>query len=123
MSIDYRLVGCTPPPACYQDVQCAIRWIHAHAEEYPIDPERIFLIGMSAGGHLVSLAATLGEGPFPKTGGWEKHSADIRGAISLSAPYELEKLSWGNLWKPTDGDPLEARRLASPITHVTAASK
>lgn len=25
MSIDYRLVGCTPAPACYQDLQCAIR--------------------------------------------------------------------------------------------------
>lgn len=23
MSIDYRLVGCTPVPACYQDLQCA----------------------------------------------------------------------------------------------------
>src|SRR5262245_10757983 len=34
MSIDYRLVGCTPPPACYQDVQCAIRWLHAHADQY-----------------------------------------------------------------------------------------
>lgn len=25
MSIDDRLVGCSPPPACYQDLQCAIR--------------------------------------------------------------------------------------------------
>ncbi len=68
MSIDYRLVGCTPPPACYQDVLCAIRWVHAHADEYPIDRERIFLIGMSAGGHLVSLAATLGDGAVPAHG-------------------------------------------------------
>src|SRR5262245_48919490 len=98
MSIDYRLVGCSPPPACYQDVQCAIRWVHAHADRYPIDPDRIFLIGMSAGGHLVSLAATLGDGPFPRTGGWEKHPNTIRGAISLSGPYDLEKLSWGSLW-------------------------
>jgi len=123
MSIDYRLAGCTPPPACYQDVQCAIRWVHAHAGQYPINTERIFLIGMSAGGHLVSLAATLGDGPFARTGGWEKLSADIRGVISLSAPYELEKLSWGNLWKPATGDLLEARRLASPIRHVTTQTK
>ncbi len=123
MTIDYRLAGCTPPPACYQDLQCAIRWVHAHAAAYRIDPDRIFLIGMSAGGHLVSLAATLGESQFPKTGGWEKHSADVRGVISLSAPYELEKLSWGNLWKPAGGDPQEARRLASPIRHITAKTK
>lgn len=120
MSIDYRLVGCTPPPACYQDVQCAIRWVHAHKDKYPIDSERIFLIGMSAGAHLVSLAATLGDGPFPRTGGWDKQPNDIRGVISLSGPYDLEKLSWGTLWKPAAGEPMAARRLASPIRHVTA---
>jgi acetyl esterase/lipase len=120
MSIDYRLVGCSPPPACYQDVQCAIRWVHAHKDKYPIDADRVFLIGMSAGGHLVSLAATLGDGPFPRTGGWEKQPNTIRGVISLSGPYDLEKLSWGNLWMPAGGDPTTARRLASPIRHVAA---
>ena len=123
MTIDYRLVGCTPPPACYQDVQCAIRWVHAHAGEYPIDTERIFLIGMSAGGHLVSLAATLGDGPFPRTGGWEKASNDIRGVISLSGPYDLEKLSWGKLWTPNNPDPAAAQRQASPILHITDKTK
>jgi acetyl esterase/lipase len=123
MSIDYRLVGCSPPPACYQDVQCAIRWVHAHQDRYPIDAERIFLFGMSAGGHLVSLAATLGDGPYPRTGGHLKNSNAIRGVVSLSGPYDLEKLSWGNLWKPAIGDQLETRRLASPIRHVSAKTK
>lgn len=123
MTIDYRLVACTAPPACYQDLQCAIRWVHANADKYPIDTERIFLIGMSAGAHLVSLAATLGDGPFARTGGWEKASNEIRGVISLSGPYDLEDLSWGNLWKPAAGDPIEARRLASPIRHISAKTK
>jgi acetyl esterase/lipase len=123
MTIDYRLVACTAPPACYQDLQCAIRWVHANADKYPIDKDRIFLIGMSAGGHLVSLAATLGEGTFPKTGGWEKSSAEIRGVISLSGPYDLETLSWGNLWTPAAGNPLEARRAASPIRYVSDKTK
>src|SRR5262245_46520904 len=123
MTIDYRLVGCSAPPACYQDVQCAIRWLHANADKYPIDKEHIFLIGMSAGGHLVSLAATLGEGPFARTGGWEKSSNDIRGVISLSGPYDLEELSWANRWKPAAGDQPEARRLASPIRHVSAKTR
>ena len=56
MSVDYRLVGCTPAPAWYQDVQCAIRYVHAHADQYNIDTSRIFLIGQSAGEVLLELA-------------------------------------------------------------------
>ncbi|MGE0375395.1 MAG: alpha/beta hydrolase fold domain-containing protein [Planctomycetaceae bacterium] len=123
MSIDYRLVECTPVPACYQDLQCAIRFLHANAEQYHIDTERIFLIGQSAGGHMVSLAATLGDGPFPRTGGWEEASNDFRGVISVAANYELTTLSWGDIWTPPNQDPIEARKLASPVNHIRADMK
>ncbi len=118
MSIDYRLVGATPAPACYQDVQCAIRYVHAHAKELNVDPHHIFLMGQSAGGHMVSLAATLGDGPFKRTGGWENASNDFRAVISVAANYELTTLSWGNIWTPSNGDADEARKLASPVNHV-----
>lgn len=118
VSIDYRLVGCTPAPACYQDLQCAIRYLHANAAKHSLDTQRIFLIGQSAGGHMVSLAATLGDGPFPRTGGWEKASNDFRAVISVAANYELTELSWGNIWTPPGIDPIKARRLASPVNHV-----
>ncbi len=118
MSIDYRLVGATPVPACYQDFQCAIRWVHAHARQYNIDPDRVNLIGQSAGGHMVSLAATLGDGPYARTGGWEHASNEFVAAISVAGNYELTTLSWGNIWTPKDGDPIEGRKLASPVNHV-----
>lgn len=123
MSIDYRLVECTPVPACYQDVQCAIRFAHANASDYNIDTKRIFLIGQSAGGHMVSLAATIGDGTFPRTGGWKEASNDFRAAISVAANYELTTLSWGKIWTPAQGDPVEAQRLASPVNHVTKDMK
>jgi acetyl esterase len=119
MSIDYRLVGCSPAPACYQDFQCAIRYVHANAKKYNVDTSRVFLIGQSAGGHMVSLAATLGDGPFKRTGGWEDASNEVRAVISVAANYELNSLSWGNIWTPAQGDPVEARRLASPLSHVS----
>lgn len=123
MSIDYRLVGCTPAPACYQDLLCAVRWVQAHAEAYKIDRRRVFLIGQSAGGHLVSLAGTLGEGPFKKTGGWLDQPLEFRAVISVAAPYELVPLDWGQLWAPPGEDLEAARRLASPIHHVQAGIK
>jgi acetyl esterase/lipase len=130
MSIDYRLVGGSPAPAPYLDMLTAIRWLHAHAEDYRIDPERVYLIGQSAGGQMVSLFATAGEAGFPRTGGWEKARTDVRAVISVAATYELNSLSWGNLWTPVDsaqGKPVasieDARRHASPITHVKAGMK
>jgi acetyl esterase/lipase len=123
MSIDYRLVGGSPAPAPYVDLRCAIRWVHAHAGDYGIDPARVYLIGQSAGGHMVSLAGTLGDGPYPKAGGWENASSDVRAVISVAGPYELNTLSWGNLWTPITGNVEEARRVASPITHLSAATK
>ena len=42
MTIDYRLVGGSPAPAPYLDLLCAIRWVHAHADEYGIDSDNVY---------------------------------------------------------------------------------
>ena len=118
MSIDYRLVTCTPAPAPYQDMLCAIRWAHANAQKYNIDRDRIFLLGMSCGGHMASLHATLGEGKFAKTGGWDDYPSIVRAAICASGAYDLVRLDWGAGWVPP-GEPFpDAREYASPIRHV-----
>ena len=66
------------------DLLGAIRWMHAHAEELRVDPDRIYLIGQSVGGHMVSLFATAGEGGHPRVGGWEKARTDVRAVISVA---------------------------------------
>lgn len=38
--------------AAFQDAQRAIGYLRSHADEYSIDPQRIGVIGFSAGGHL-----------------------------------------------------------------------
>jgi acetyl esterase/lipase len=120
MTIDFRLVSGSPAPAPYQDVLTAVRWMHAHADEYRVDPDRIYLIGNSSGGHLVSLVATLGDGPFEKLGGWEDERSDVRAVISVSGAYDINALlSWGELWSAVEAD----RTLASPIRQVTSATR
>jgi pectinesterase len=57
-TINYRLAPTNRWPACYDDVLTAIRWVKHHAQDYKGDPNRIALIGYSAGGHLVTLAGT-----------------------------------------------------------------
>jgi acetyl esterase/lipase len=61
-SINYRLAPAHRWPACFDDVQTAIRWVKAHAREFKGDPNRIAIFGHSAGGHLAALAGVLGEG-------------------------------------------------------------
>jgi acetyl esterase/lipase len=56
-TIEYRLSGEAPFPAALQDVRCAIRWMRANAGKLGVDPNKIALVGGSAGGHLVMLAA------------------------------------------------------------------
>lgn len=48
-------------PKPYHDVRRAIQWVRAHAEEFNIDPNRVGVIGFSAGGHLAGSAATMWE--------------------------------------------------------------
>jgi alpha-L-fucosidase 2 len=63
-TIDYRLAPKYTYPAPMEDVQDAIRWVKKHAKEYRVDPNRIVLMGESAGGHLVALVAAR---PTPDT--------------------------------------------------------
>jgi len=53
-SIDYRLSPAHQFPAATDDVEEAIRWVRSNAARYKVDPDRIALVGESAGGHLVS---------------------------------------------------------------------
>jgi len=47
------------------DVQRAIRLVRGRAQEWGIDPERVGVMGFSAGGHLAALAATNAGSPMP----------------------------------------------------------
>lgn len=54
------------------DARRAIRWVRAHAADYGVDPHRIGMMGFSAGGELVSMAA---DNPEPARG-WKLDAID-----------------------------------------------
>lgn len=64
VTISYRLSGIAPFPAAVQDVKCAVLWIRAHSKEYMINPDKIAVIGGSAGGHLAMMLAYSDEKEF-----------------------------------------------------------
>ena len=78
-TINYRLAPQHRWPACAEDVETAIRWVKAHAEEFKVDVTRIALIGESAGGHLVSYVGVKG-----------KDDTRVAAVVPFYAPHDLE---------------------------------
>ncbi len=52
VSVDYRLAPEAGYPEPVDDCYAALLWLHANTEELNVDPERIAIIGLSAGGGL-----------------------------------------------------------------------
>jgi acetyl esterase/lipase len=59
VSVEYRLAPETPHPGPVEDCYAGLVWCAAHARELGIDPERIVLIGASAGGGLTAAVALM----------------------------------------------------------------
>ncbi|CAO3673799.1 unnamed protein product [Rhizopus microsporus] len=51
---DYRKYPEVKIDGIYEDVREAIKWVYAHAEQINGDPDMIYMMGHSAGAHLVS---------------------------------------------------------------------
>ena len=59
VSVEYRLAPETPYPGPLDDCYAGLAWTFEHAEEFGIDPARIGIAGVSAGGGLASALALL----------------------------------------------------------------
>ncbi len=66
--VRYRLGPRYHHPIMLGDAQRAIRTVRARASEWKIDPNRLGIIGFSAGGHLASTAGTHFDAGSPSSG-------------------------------------------------------
>ncbi|MET0257519.1 MAG: alpha/beta hydrolase [Methylobacterium sp.] len=83
------------PDAPRQDAQRAVRLVRANAGQYGLDPERIGLLGFSAGGHLMGETAVDSEVDlYDDVDAADQHSAHVALAgliypiITLKAPFD-----------------------------------
>lgn len=59
VAINYRLTPGDSYPAQVEDAFCALAWLHANHEEYGFDPNRVVVMGGSAGGYLAAMLSTV----------------------------------------------------------------
>jgi acetyl esterase/lipase len=82
---NYRLSPRVQHPAHIQDVARAVAWTRRNIARYGGNPKHIYLLGHSAGGHLVSLLAT--DESYLKAEGLT--AGDIKGVITVSGVYHI----------------------------------
>jgi len=124
-TMGYRFADEAGFPACVEDAKCAVRWMRSQAEELRVDPDRIAVIGGSAGGYLAMMVGYSPEREeWNASGGHEGVSSSVAAVVDLYGPPDLtvpmaqtHPTVTGFLKTPYDQDP-QLYASASPITHL-----
>lgn len=83
VNVEFRLPPTHPWPAGIEDLAAALKWVRANIAQYGGDPNRIFLVGSSAGGALVGgYLADPKLWPDPKNVG-------VKGVLLLAGTFDF----------------------------------
>jgi acetyl esterase/lipase len=107
---NYRLSPAVRHPEHVRDVARAFGWLHKNIARYGGSPDRMFVSGHSAGGHLVALLTA--DDTYLKAVGLTTKA--IRAAIPISGVYNIPN---GLLTKVFGSDP-DAGKKASPLEYA-----
>jgi acetyl esterase/lipase len=137
-AIRYRLLkpGAATYPHAVHDVRAAVQFVRGGAKEFGVDPDRIGLLGDSAGGHLSSLVALAGDAPHfagPYDDPYRHLTTRVKAVVSIYGVYDF-LAQWENDLRLRSRDPggpeqflgksaIDDRRTyfeASPLSYATA---
>ncbi len=115
-----------PFPQQLTEAALAIKHIKDHADEYGIDPEQLFVVGFSAGGHLAASTGVLWKNQavlnaVPMPYGYNKPRGVMLIYPVISPQFEHHFNSFQNLWC-TDTPTREQLDAAAIEQHVDADS-
>lgn len=89
-SLEYTPSELAPFPAQLMDAKAALRFVRARTEEYGIDPQRIYVMGDSSGGHTaLLLGLTAGLPEFEEEG----EPSVVNGVIDFYGPVDISKMN------------------------------
>lgn len=108
-ALDYALAPAVTLDEIVRQVRAALAFLWANGPEFGIDPNRLFVAGSSAGGHLVGMAVA---------GDWQDDFGlppdVVKGGLALSGLYDVEPLRLCHVNEWLGLDEAAAQRL-SPI--------
>ncbi len=126
-TVDYRLSPRHQFPAAVEDVKAAVRFLRANSAKYGIDPDRIGVVGGSAGGHL-ALMLGFTPGLFEGSGPNLEQSSAVQCVVSYYGPTDFTK-SYGKSVDAAEVLPMwlggdlehnyKAHVRSSPLNYVT----
>lgn len=115
-------------PEAVADVRRSVRYIRLHADSFKVDPNRLGVFGMSAGGHLSLMLGTASDdGQNDAIDPVDRVSDRVQAVVAFVAPTDLrvavkgapERLPAYNQFPALDLDMQNAEEY-SPLVHVTA---
>jgi len=115
IAAQYRLAGQAGYPALVHDAKAAIRWVRANAKTLGIDPQRIAVVGYSAGGYHALFTAGTGDRPeFEGNGG----NAGVSTKVAVCLAYYPATNVPGNMLPAGSDD--AAKKAANSTTYIAA---
>ncbi len=126
MSINYklrRMQGQVTWPQSVHDAKAAVRYLRKEAANLGVDPEKIGVIGCSAGGNLAMMLATTGPAdgfdavkgePYQDISARVTCAIDFYGAVDLMNYHDMKMFAKTRLEAP------ELYKKGSPITYLDA---
>jgi len=129
-NIEYRLTGQATAPAAVEDTRCALIYIIKNAKALNIDPDRIVIMGGSAGGHLALMGGLLAND--------HRFDGNCPGVDNIKVAVIIDKYGITDVWDWGYGATIKSRSAknwlgnyatdqkfaasVSPITYVTKNS-
>jgi acetyl esterase/lipase len=115
IAAQYRLAGQAGFPALIHDAKAAIRWVRANAKNLNIEPNRIAVVGYSAGGYHALFTAGTGDRPeWEGTGG----NAGVSTKVAACIAYYPATSVPNNMMPAGSTD--DQRRAANATTYIAA---
>lgn len=95
-NVEYRMTPQAKAPAAIQDLRCALMYLIKNCRKFNIDPEKIVVMGGSAGGHLALMTGLLGND--------HRFDQNCSGVENVKVAAIIDKYGITDVWNWAYGD-------------------